>query len=227
MAIEGMNFFSKSKKRIDLEAPIIWADLNLGKAASSNSTAAPKVIPEKPAPIVAPPPLVVSKPIKEVVKASPKKTPEPKPTPDLEKIAAEQRRQAMIAALSGVKRQIVAPTADLPSTSSGNKALSNSTQAQLFRQQIKRRMESHLFVTDNEWFGQYRERLVEYFVKIDNDGKVVDLRLRKSSGVDSMDQAVAQAIQRSEPFVPPNADLLELYTKDGFTVHFSPKDLER
>lgn len=226
---EGLSWRRRSK--IDLDAPIIWADLKVGGGRNQSAAPAPPAA-KIPKPETAPEPIKET-PKAESVKTETVKTEKPatktepakKATPEPPKLSEEeQRRQAMQAALSGVRQTMTKETEGGGKTS--DSAVGNSTLAQMFRQQIKRRIESNLHVTDYDWFGTYRERIVECVVRIDASGEINEVKIKRSSGVPGMDQGVMRAIQQSAPFIAPNEDLQKFYVEEGIQVRFSPKDLE-
>jgi TonB family protein len=229
----------RRKHMIDLNAPVIWADLQSVRAGAHSpgpSAPAATTIDKSRFRPAQPSETPVAKPIEKVreAKATPaapaKQASTSKKVVDEAELAEAKRREAMQAALTGVRGELSAkrPAAAVGAGGMGAAgALAGSTQAQLFRRIIQMRIESNLHVTDYDWLGTYRERVVEYLVHLDAEGKIVSVKLQKSSGVGGMDQGVLKAIEASQPFYAPTEDLREFYAREGMQVRFSPQDLQR
>lgn len=244
-ALFSAGILGHRRPMIDLDTPVIWTDLSLGKTGTGGSTAVVQKPPvgeiKKPEPIATPqvikPTKSPEKPASEVIKTAVKETAKKPPTPQPPKVqppeedpvqkAAEQRRLAMQSALANLKQDVAtAPKSETTGGGDSKSGIGGTTQAQLFRMKIKRCIEDNIHVTDYDWFGKYREREVEYMLRIDQNGEIVEAKLRKSSGVTSMDQRVMEAIRVCEPFAAPTDDLRAFYVREGVSVRFSPKNLE-
>ncbi len=213
-----------------LDEEVIWiSELRLAKpqqGTQSKKVAVAKKVPEKKPPTVRLAPEREQKKPREVVKLPSKQKQPPAKKPKEQKdSAAKARKQRMREALADLGRDIRQPQQQVNDDSVAASALSRGVQELVFRKQIQRRIESNLYVTSYDWYGKYKNRMVEYQFYLNSAGEIVRLKQRRSSGVPSIDQNVLEAIRRSQPFLAPNAEIMRRYAREPVVIQFSPGKL--
>lgn len=158
----------------------------------------PQPKPEPPKPKVEPRPEPVKPPVKpdiavkEKEKPKPEKKPEPKPTFDpikdaLKKEMEQARRQQMSNAASQELSQMQAASAARSSTRAG------------YQDKIRNKIRGNLMVPP----GVTGNPEARFLVTQLPSGEVVEVKLRRSSGVKALDDAIERAIYKSSPLPKP------------------------
>ncbi len=96
--------------------------------------------------------------------------------------------------------------------------------AERYRYQLNLRaiLSENWHVINKAVIRQLKDPSVMVTIKINKDGYIINRKLEKSSSNSYYDRSVIRAIDKSEPFPPPPAKLVEEALTEGITIEFLP-----
>ena len=217
LLLTWQGFLQSQSKMINLDAEIVWTtELKSTKVSKVDKPASSDSLPRQ-----------LSKPLvkqkKKVSMPAPKTEKAPLPKKKVDPGDAlgrdEKRRQLMAAALAGLNKNAESKDKASDEVSVGGPEL------ELFKSRVKQRVESNMFMLDSSWVSRYRDRLVSYRVTFDVQGRIKDIVLVQSSGVDSMDKNVREAIKQCNYFdLPEDEEIRRLILRSGIQLDYKPGD---
>lgn len=98
-------------------------------------------------------------------------------------------------------------------------ALQASSIYSAYRQQIKEAVQSNFI-----WFRPDQNFVTVVSMKVDAQGNISNVKIAKSSGDSSYDQATLRAVQKSNPIPPPPPELVQLFLQDTVEFNFERKN---
>lgn len=186
---------------------------------------------KRPAPTIPdklPPPLVPLKKVEETKaeEINVHKKPEP-----IVKKTEESRSEKMKKALEKLKQNVTeddrpAPKEDNFATTEPDKpngslnqtemlALQSSSIYSAYEQQIKEAIQSNFI-----WYKPGVQFVTHVSMKIDPQGNVSNIKIEKSSGDFSYDQATLRAVQKANPLPAPPSELVPLFMQEDVVINF-------